>query len=117
MFCRGEFEFETESRTFRFYDIKEICRLCMFWENTLLQLFGNSENLHDKIHAFCILTEVSNCMSRMTSVFFPSRSDVTVLLLTCDCTGICVYLRCRLFGKGSMIISLVGQQVLTIDLL
>jgi N-acetylglutamate synthase-like GNAT family acetyltransferase len=77
MFCRGEFDFETDSRTSRSCDIKEICRLCMYWENTLLQLFRNSENLRDKIHAFCIVTEVSNCMSRMTCIFFPSISDVS----------------------------------------
>jgi hypothetical protein len=70
MFCRGEFDFETESRTFRSCVIKEICRLCMYWENTLLQLFGNVENLRDKIHAFCILTEVSNCVSR---IFFTAE--------------------------------------------
>lgn len=72
MFCRGEFDFETESRTSRSCDIKEICRLCVNWENMLLQLFGNSENLRDKIHAFCIVTEVSNCMSRMTCIFSPA---------------------------------------------
>jgi len=73
MFCRGEFDFETESRTFRSCDIKEICRLCMYWANTLLQHFGNSGNLRDKIHAFCVLTEVSNCVSRMTCIFFPAE--------------------------------------------
>jgi len=56
-------------------------------------------------------------MSSMTCIFFPSRNDVAVLLLTCEGTGMCAYLRCQLFGKGSMIISLVGQQLLTIDLL
>jgi hypothetical protein len=73
MYCRGECDFETDSRTFRSCDIKEICRLYMYWENTLLQLFGNSENLRDRIHAYCIVTEVSNFMSRMIGIIFPAE--------------------------------------------
>lgn len=57
MYCRGEFDFETESRKLRSTDIKEICRLCMYSENTLLQLFGNSENLRDRIHVLCNVIE------------------------------------------------------------
>ena len=70
MVCRGEFDFETESRTFRSCDIKEICRLCVYWVNTLLKAFGNSENLRDRIHAFCTVTEVSKFMS---GIFFTTE--------------------------------------------
>jgi hypothetical protein len=69
MYCRGEFDFETESRKLRSTDIKEICRLCMYSENTLLQLFGNSENLRDRIHVLCNVIEVSNFISLMSRIF------------------------------------------------
>jgi hypothetical protein len=87
MFYRGEFDFETESRTFRSCDIKEICRLRMYWENTLLQLFGNSENLRDKIHAFCILTEDPKGYRSLGEPRMKGHGFCSVVSITPQCFG------------------------------
>ena len=69
VYCRSEFDFARVNRKLRFSDVKEICRLCMYSENSLLQLFGNSENLRDRNHTVFNVKEVSNFVSLMSRIF------------------------------------------------